>query len=1164
MNKSAIKNFAVWARETLMSEIRLKANGLGIHGDNVAEKLDSSTKDVHFFDIGTGTVVELSGDTLAHRNQLAKHIVEKAKQSDYPTAYESVMEEVAYTWFNRLVAIRFMEVNDYLPSKIRVLSSETVGKQEPDLVTTPFDAEFDWTESEKAEVRQLQNDGGQDPLFRYLFRKQCAELNKILPKLFEPTTKYMDLLLNFSYISQDSVIHRLVHDIPEEDFREAVEIVGWMFQFYNTEPKAVVDAKTKKGGKVSKEEIPAKTQLFTPSWIVKYMVENSLGRIVIDTWINGAWQNSEKEKAKCLKEKWKYYIDQAPQTDEVQQYLTFCDSHVGCKGDSNPFTTPTFLDSCMGSGHILVYAFDIFMDIYRIQGYTDRDATQKIMLHNLYGLDIDKRAYQLSYFALMMKARSYDRRFLTRGISPNVFCPSQDLDLQNFGSLYQVTELPPEPQEEDFEPLDLLTYTLEERQQDWQYKWVLDQKYDVVCTNPPYMGTSMANETLSKFVKEEFPDSKADLFATFIERDGELAKPNGLIAMVTMHAFMFLSSYEKLREKLLEKDIITMAHLGARAFEEISGEAVQTAAFVLKNEKISGYTSTYDRLVDYNSQDEKEKEFLTGNHRHTAQQENFSKIPSSPIAYWVSEKMLGRFNDQIISDISKPRAGLATGDNPFFQKLWYEVDILNIGFGILDISETKVAQFKWYPCNSGGDFRKWSTNDEYVVNWKNDGFDIRNFKNAKGKQGSRPQNTQFYFKKGLTWNKLSSSRFAVKFKQIGYIYDDTSRSAFVEVEENLFYVIGLLCSIVAFEYLKALNPTMSFTNGDIERIPYKLDERHKPQIDQLVQQNISLSKTDWDSFETSWDFEKHPLLSGNSLTSAFETWETDCQTRFDSLKSNEEELNRLFIEIYGLQEELTPEVEEKDVTVRLADLQRDIKSLISYAVGCIFGRYSLDSKGLAFAGGDWDESKYEKFQPVKNNCVIITEENFFPDDLGNLVVKFLETVYGSDTLEENLKFIAMALGSKGGDPMDTLRSYLVKDFYKDHLKIYQKRPIYWLYDAGKKHGFKALVYMHRFDEKTTATVCNLYLEDVQRGYEEALKDLQIAQEVTTSSKDIAKLEKKREVINKKMVELKDYYSKIDHMGRQRITIDLDDGVKVNYEKVQVDKNGVKYEILSKI
>ena len=846
----------------------------------------------------------------------------------------------------------------------------------------------------------------------------------------------------------------------------------------------------------------------------------------------------------------------------------------------------------MGSGHILVYAFDVFMDIYESQGYTERDAAQSIVENNIYGLDIDERAYQLAYFAIMMKARKYDRRFLTRGIAPRVYCPKGYADGEEYGSLLNVDNLEPKPQEP--EELTIFNLDWEKHINTWNFRRLLNQKYDVVVTNPPYMGSKGMSAKLSDYVQKNYPDSKSDLFAVFIERCLQMTKSNGYTAMITQHAFMFLSSYEKLRGKLLHTDFINMAHLGARAFEEIGGEVVQTTSFVMRKSHTKDYKGTYARLVDYNSQQGKENAFLAKNDLHTAQQENFSKIPGSPIAYWLSARfydVLGS-SDTIAQKYGDPKKGLSTGNNEAFLRCWFEVRIDNCAFGLSKYT----LPYKWIPINKGGEYRKWYGNNTFVIDWYNNGSRIKAF------AGSVIRNEKYYFKKSLTWTMISSACLGIRYSEQGKIFEGAGPSLFPFKDENTLYILALLSTKLGIEIINIFNPTMNININDIGNFPVVVSTEDKPKVDTLATRNIDFARADWDSFETSWDFVRHPLLnnvfvypvkiseqtweynkkedsktltetsvvkttrvSGDSLIeSAFENWEKECNERFNTLKANEEELNRIFIEIYGLQDELTPEVQDKDVTVRKADLTRDIKSFISYAVGCMFGRYSLDVDGLAYAGGDWDDSKYSTFIPDTDNVIPITDEEYFADDIVGLFVAFVKKVYGEETLEENLDFIAKALGNKGDTSRDVIRNYFVKDFYKDHVKTYQKRPIYWLYDSGKADGFKALVYMHRYTADTTGLVRVDYLHKMQRTYMSEIDRMQDEIENGKTSADISKAEKRKEKLIKQLKETKDYDEKIAHLALSRIAIDLDDGVKVNYDKVQTAQDGKKLDILGKI
>ena len=1220
MNKTAIKNFAIWARNKLIADVSYDARLIGITEDGIAKPLPQSFGGTQFFDIGTAEPYSISGEAVRQRNKLVEVIQQKEKDTDYKTAYQYVIEEVAYTWFNRLIAIRFMEVNDYLPSHIRVLSSES-GKLEPDLVTTPFDAELPFTAEEEAQIFQLKQDNKLDEAFRILFLKQCNALNEILPALFEKTKNYTELLLSLSVIDQDGVVYHLIHDIPEDDFNiergGQVEIIGWLYQYYNTEPKAAAFAKN---GKITKEEIPAVTQLFTPDWIVRYMVENSLGRL----WVEG--------HPDCgLKENWKYYLEEAQQEPEVQAKLAEIRKEFAAL---NPEDIK-LIDPCMGSGHILVYAFDVLMQIYESAGYSQRDAAKSILENNIYGLDIDDRAYQLAYFAVMMKARQYNRRILNGENTCHVYAIQESnsinrAHLKYFGAgMNDIEKNAAKMQLEGL--LDTLTDAkeygsiLNVESYNWdllrrfvaaedtagqismdsvgvedtaeQLNRLIDigetmaRKYWVTCTNPPYAGTSNLSANVNNFVKKNYPDSKADLFAVFIERCRQMTGSNGFQAMITQHSWMFLSSFEKLREKMMLTETVNMAHLGARAFEEIGGEVVQTTAFVRCANHVDGYKGTYCRLIEPTSQQGKEDMFLAGKNRYTANQDDFGKIPGSPVAYWASENIIIAFEKEKLSDIGQIAQGLITGDTSRFTRLWYEVDRNKCYYDATDSDDVAKKNAKWVPYNKGGAFRKWYGNNDYVVNWENDGYEIKNFTDTEGKLRSRPQGSTFYFKDVITWTKISSSQVGFRHKKAGHISSEAGMTIYVP-ERLKRYVLGFCNSEVTAMILQMLSPTLNFELGDIGKLPLIEGGSMFEKVDSIVEQTELVSKEDWDSFETSWDFTTHPLVEMSEglwdatataaamdyyyghlpeascpLEVCYLLWQGQCNERFNKLKANEEELNRIFIDIYGLQDELTSEVEDKDVTVRKADLQRDIKSLLSFAVGCMFGRYSLDVEGLAYAGGEWDSSKYQSYIPDEDNVIPITDEEYLDDDIVSRLCDWLKVVYGADTLEENLDYIAKALGNKGSTSREIIRNYFLNDFFKDHCQTYSvtgsgKRPIYWLFDSGKQNGFKALVYLHRYTPDTIGNLRIDYLHKMQRVYESEINRMQDMMDHSGNAREVAAASKRKDKLAKQLKECREYDEKISHLALSRIELDLDDGVKVNYRKLQTAQDGKFYEVLA--
>lgn len=1230
MNKAAIKNFAIWARNKLIADVSYDARLIGITEDGIAKPLPQSFGGTQFFDIGTAEPYSISGEAVRQRDKLIEVIQQKEKDTDYKTAYQYVIEEVAYTWFNRLIAIRFMEVNDYLPSHIRVLSSES-GKLEPDLVTTPFDAELSFTAEEEAQIFQLKQDNKLDEAFRILFLKQCNALNEILPALFEKTKNYTELLLSLSVIDQDGVVYHLIHDIPEDDFNiergGQVEIIGWLYQYYNTEPKAAAFAKN---SKITKEEIPAVTQLFTPDWIVRYMVENSLGRL----WVEG--------HPECgLKENWKYYLEEAQQEPEVQAKLAEIRKEYAAL---NPEDIK-LIDPCMGSGHILVYAFDVLMQIYESAGYSQRDAAKSILEHNLYGLDIDDRAYQLAYFAVMMKARQYNRRILNGENTCHVYAIQESnsinrAHLKYFGAgMDDIEKNAAKMQLEGL--LDTLTDAkeygsiLNVESYNWdllrrfvaaedtdgqismdsvgvedtaeQLNRLIDigetmaRKYWVTCTNPPYAGTGDLNSKLNSYIKKHYADSKSDMYAVFIERCALFTNAVGFQAMITQHSWMFQSTFKKLREKILTKSIINMVHLGARAFDEIAGEVVQTTSFVLQGKLVANYIAKFSRLLKYAGEAEKEKHFLLGEDEYSTIPSKFLTLPDMQIAYWVSSKVIDLLSSEdCIANYGSALSGLSTSDNERFLRIWEEVSYNNISFNYDSCESTLDGKYKWVPHNKGGSFRRWYGNRDYVVNWRNDGEEI---KIAVVNNPTDPDTTSWsrrifnwnkFFKQGISWSDVATGKLACRFIPAGAIFNATGPTFFANDRNNEKYLLALFNSNVFQEFLNLVCPGLHYNTGPISKLPVIFAKQEK--ITAHAESNIEISRKDWDSFEASWDFKKHPLLRNvSTISEAFAQWQVECDDRFNRLKANEEELNRIFIDIYGLQDELTPEVEDKDVTVRKADLQRDIKSLLSYAVGCMFGRYSTYKDGLLFAGEPYSlqafvdkmndrpgtisdeelERAYrnegvvvdEMFFPDADNVIPITDEEYLDDDIVSRLCAWLKAAYGADTLEENLDYIAKALGNKGSTSREIIRNYFLNDFFKDHCQTYSvtgsgKRPIYWLFDSGKQNGFKALVYLHRYTPDTIGNLRIDYLHKMQRVYESEINRMQDMMDHSGNAREVAAASKRKDKLAKQLKECREYDEKISHLALSRIELDLDDGVKVNYRKLQTAQDGKFYEVLA--
>ena len=1368
MDKTAIKNYAIWARTKLIEDIKYKASLLGITEKGIADALPQSTTQEQYFDIGTREPYAIRGVQIAQRRSLAEAIKKKAQESDYLTAYNSIIEEVAYTWFNRFIAVRFMEVNDYLPCKIRVLSAVD-GRQEPDIVQNPFDAKLDYTSAEEELISQHQMNNEGDKLFNMLFVKVCNDLSKVLPQLFEAEQDYTELLLNISYTDQDGLIYKLVHDIPEDNFDVnavdeegkpvgQVEIIGWLYQYYNTEPKNETFALLKKNVKITKERIPSATQLFTPDWIVRYMVENSLGRLVISgqLLVDSGQSLVDSEEERIAKEKelaerfgWKYYLPEAKQDADVREQLN--------QLTTNNYSPETIkvIDPCMGSGHILVYAFDVLMQIYTQMGYTDKDAVLSILENNLYGLDIDKRAFQLAYFAVLMKARQYHKFILKKqpqchiyaiaesnGINmkhlayfgaqldelakPVALNQMQELiatlhDAKEYGSIISVADYDWDLLHQFAAEFDVSgemnlfdSFGIEATQQRLQeliaVGEVLAQKYEIVVTNPPYMGSSGMGAKLSAYVKQNYPDSKSDLFAVFIEKGNNMVCSNGYNCMVTMQSWMFLSSFEKMRKNILQTKVISnLMHME----NMVLGIAFGTAVSNFRNCMIKGYKGTYNQIKLSDIVNSEPAYFPVKENRFAqVSSENFAKIPGAPVAYWVSEKLLCAFSYRPLKYFGESYQGIITGDVNKFLKLWYEVRFNEITFDEKDYHKLEVSK-TYYPYIKGGNFRKWLGNLDYVIYW---------YSNGNNLVRSRIENRPLFFRSGITWSLITSGSTSFRWFGKGFLCDVSGSSFFTHDSKLELYVLGLLNSVVCTEILNIINPTINLNIKDILLVP--LVKEYIDIIRMKVEKNISLSKSDWDAFETSWDFTKHPLvvnsdqcivnsesLANTQLTTnhsslatiaqAYQRWEEETNARFSTLKANEEELNRIFIDIYGLQDELTPEVEDKDVTVRKADLQRDIKSLLSYAVGCMFGRYSLDVEGLAYAGGEFsdqwvvisdqcyrrevvekyvaqelqraygmaevnvadgrdlssseviaergviftfgsdeksssvDSIKYRRGTSKKlyegicelsfnserikcgignatydlcspeilnaitsgsgvelvqrgwqdadsidwqtihytlktnhygadeDNVIPITDEDYFEDDIIGRLIAWLKVVYGAETLEENLRFIADALGTSGDTARQKIRNYFLKDFFKDHCKIYQKRPIYWLYDSGKQNGFKALIYMHRYNADTSGQVRAEYLGKMEETYESEINRMQDIMD-NGAGREVALAGKRKEKLQKQLHECRDYDAVLGHIALASIAIDLDDGVKVNYVKVQTAKDGKLLPILAKI
>lgn len=1127
MDKNAIKKYAVWARNELIERVSQKADQYEISAD-----ADPTADSAHG--------VLLTADEKKQRAALIAQVKEKGQ--------DQVMEEVAYTWFNRFSALRFMEVNNYLPSRVRVFTDEE-GAFKPEILTEAIHLELKGLDMER--VYALKDANDDDALFKYLIITQCNALSGVLPGMFQKIADYTELLFPDNLLREGSVVERMITDIPEKDWNVSeggqIEIIGWLYQYYISEKHdKVVDPLH--GKVVEKNEVPAATQLFTTDWVVRYIIDNSVGR---------------------------YWIERNPESNLKNELEYFVTPKDGIIPQVNEKITPeqlTVFDPCMGSAHFGVYAFDVLEKIYTEYGYTEREAAAYIVQNNLFGLDIDERAAQLANFAIMMKAMQYDKRFLSRGIQPHFYeimesnhidshtvdyfskgnaglkhdiqsIINDTKDAKEYGSIIQIAPV-------DFDALfarfdeiekdidlrrdialrDLLPLVREAK--------ILSEKYAVVTTNPPYLNKFDAK--LKKYIVDNYVDYKGDLFSVFIYRNFGFCKKNGYSGFMTPMVWMFIKTYEPLRNFVLRnKAITTLIQFEYSAFEEAT---VPICSFVLKNGK-ADRKGEYFRLSDFTGgmevQRKRVKEALENpgcGFFYESAQSNFSKILGSPLAYWASEKALMAYKSKTVSTYMDCKSGIMTGSDEYI-KLWHEPEFDSIKFDCH--SYLDMGDYKWFPLNSGGGFRKWFGNNSKIVNLQYDGAEIkRNVKNYRLREKS------YYFKEGITWGRITSAEITFREAAPGTLFGDAGPIGFIN--NGRHYLLGFLSSNVVKALLQFTNPTLNFQVHDIMDLPLIVNKQQEETVSKTVMSNIEMSKIDWDSFETSWDFQRHPLIrSTQTIKEAFTQWERGCTTRFNQLKANEEELNRIFIDIYGLQDELTPEEDDKDVTVRRADLGRDIRSFVSYAVGCMMGRYSLDVDGLAYAGGDWDSSKYKTFIPDKDAIIPITDDEYFKDDIVGRFVDFVRTVYGTDTLEENLKFIADALGEKGSTSREVIRNYFLNDFYRDHCKTYQKRPIYWLFDSGKKNGFKCLIYMHRYQPDTIARIRTDYVHEQQARYRTAISGLE-RQINGASTSERVRLNKQLEKLKDQAEETRLYEEKIHHLADQMIPIDLDDGVKHNY------------------
>ena len=1197
MNKSSLKIFAIEARKELMEKMRTRLEILGINKNGI-EKAKVIGKEI-----------EVKG-TL-YPKESYDSLIRKYKQ----VGYEELIEESAYTWFNRLTALAFMEANGYIEEKM--IFNNGV-KNEPAIIDNYYEFEFfknldNDLQKELHNLRDENTQNSREKFYSILMKEKCEDLSSIMPFIFKKKGTYLDILFPTGLLMENSLLVRLREEIGKE---APIELIGWLYQYYNSEKKDEVFEGLKKNKKISKENIPAATQLFTPNWIVKYMVENSLGKLALES--TGINEN--------LKNNWKYYIDS--EKEENSEKIKIEDIKI--------------LDPAMGSGHILVYSFDLLFEMYENLGWSKKESTVSILKNNLYGLEIDERAGQLALFVLMMKVRekfsglfsvlkrendfklntliieesnSLSERIRNRIKNNNLNNLNKIIqefeDAKEYGSILKLESIDKEILEKEF---NLLKESFNNNEQETlifnEDEMIIDineelelieslikqhitltNQYEIVVTNPPYMGGKGFSPKLKTYIEKNFKDSKSDLFAVFIERCNEFTKKNCYTSMITMQSWMFLSSFETLRKNIIEKtEIKSLNHLGTRAFSEIGGEVVSTVAWISK--KISPQNEgTYIRLVDYNNAELKEQEFYNKANYFQAKQRGFEKIPGSPIAYWASDKIREIFEkNQKLGEIGEAKQGLATADNNRFLRLWNEVNYNKIGYNMSNSQEALESKKKWFPYNKGGEFRKWYGNQEYLVNWENDGYEIKNFKNAV------IRNPSYYFKESISWGLISTGS-SFRYFPKGFVYDVSGMSYFLE--KNQFNYLGILNTKIYSDLTKIINPTINLQIGDILALPATKIKNEKFNI--LVQQNIDISKEEWDSRETSWDFEKLSLIDAKDLKSAYENYCSHWRDKFVQLHKNEEELNRLFIEIYDLQDEMDEKISFDDITILKKEaniIQIDnsipkefstesekylydrgvslefnedelVKQFLSYAIGCIMGRYSINKSGLIIANNDdileLSENKFivkgsdgeirqeieSKFLPDEFGIIPITDEKDFSNDIVEKVKEFIKFVYGEESLKDNLNFIAEALGNKDNKSSEEIiRTYFIKDFYSDHLQRYQKRPIYWLMNSGKKNAFSCLFYMHRYEPLTVARVRADYLilyqemlENKRKFIERQLSDDDI------SAKEKKNIEKQLKELDTLLKELREYANEVKHIAEQKISLDLDDGVNVNYEKL---------------
>lgn len=1144
MNKNIVKNFSVWARKSLIREITDKLVLIGITKNEIKENI-SKNLDYEEYKIGNLQTYKIYGHDIKKREILVKKINEKG--------FEFVVEEVAYTWFNRIIAIRFMEINNYLPSGIRVLSSMNKNKTEPDIITYFNDLDF---EVDKNYVSNLKHENRMDELFKYLFIEQCNSLNEILPGLFKKTDAYINLLFPANLSNENSFIRRIVKDIDEKYFLDNVEIIGWLYQYYITEKKDEIFKKLKQNIKISKENIPPVTQIFTPKWIVKYMVENSLGKFYIHN-------NPDFKFPFDLN----YYVETENISEKEFEGISPEDIKI--------------IDPCMGSGHILVYLFDLLFEMYKQNGYLDNEIPYLIFENNLFGIDIDDRAYELAYFALMMKGRSRYRKFFSRKnikfnfypvtesndiyerISKKIENLSSDfandivylLDLfknaKEYGSLIS-------PRKLDFDSIEeilyekLSDYELHSMKKIINTAKILSSKYHIVITNPPYMSSRGMSDELSSFLKHNYPNSKMDLFSVFIERGFDLIYENGFNVMLTMQSWMFLYKFEKLRKSIFENStILSLLHMD----NNVMSIAFGTSATVFKKKFMQDYEGVYNfvKFEDLDNEGNLNEFPVHKNRNSKIKLKCFYDVPGAPLNYWISDRAREVFKKfKPLKEYFEPKQGMATTDNKNFIRYWYEINKEDIEFDCKSHEDLTNVNKKWFPYNKGGDYRKWYGNNEYIVKYENSGEDLIKFVKDKYPRITDPEfvikNRKYYFKKGITWSLFGFKNFGVRYKDYGFIFDVSGSSIFPD-EKYEKYILAFLCSNVCFYLLSSIAPTVNFQIGNIGDLPIIVEDFHLEEINFLANRNIYLCKKEWDFYETSWEFKIHPAIEfkiSPYMKDSFENFKREIEILFSEVKENEEKINRIFKKIYGFDEEVSHEVEDNNISIRKVDEKNFVESFLSYFVGCVFGRYSLDYDGVIENSKNIFKRNYKLFFPQIDNLIIISQDKYFENDIYDLLVEFLTKIFGQESLSENLKFICSALSYKNLNYRENIIQYFLKEFFKTHLKIYNKHPIYLEFCSGKNNGVNALTYIHRFSMEDILKFKIDYLDVIEQKYENEIMRFDNLYE----NEKILKYKKHKEILVLKLDECKKYKNLVSMICNFNIYIDLQDGVLSNYEKLQ--------------